>query len=179
MVEKIKLTQEMLDSGKSFGELGFKFEEKPLPYSTLEEAALEFADLAYVIDDLGVVYKNYSYDMERTYVCLKYFSNLDVEGWDKETLWNFVGDMDDFDYHNTNGYRFEDMTNKMFVILSKRVERENSVDYKLVQWLDTLKDIKVDRTNEATEKIISLMDKVNEAEKKPVLTMFAKKDDRS
>ena len=178
MAEKIKLTQEMLDSGKTFSELGFKFEEKLVPYSVLEEAALEFADLAFVIDDLGVVYENYSYGMEWAYVCLKYFSNLDVEDWDKEILWNFVGDMDDFDYHNTNAYRFEDMTHRMYDILAKRVERENSVDYKLGQWLDALKDINDEKTNETTEKLIDLMDRVKDTEVKPVLTMFAKKDDR-
>lgn len=176
MAEKIKLTQEMLDSGKTFIELGFKFEEKLVPYSVLEEAALEFADLAFVIDDLGVVYENYSYGMEWAYICLKYFSNLDVDGWDKEVLWNLVGDMDDFDYHNANAYRFEDMTHRMYDILAKRVERENSVDYKLGQWLDTLKEANDEKTNETAEKLINLMDRVNDAESKPVLTMFAKKE---
>lgn len=175
MAEKIKLTQEMLDSGKTFSEFGFKFEEKPAPYSMLEEAALEFANLAYVIDDLGVVYENYSYDMEWTYVCLKYFSNLDVEDWDKEILWNFVGAMDGFDYHNINCERFKNMVYRMYYILEKRVQRENCLDYKLGRLVDRIKDMDVQQTNEATEKIISLMDKVNEIEKKPALTMFAKK----
>lgn len=176
MAEKIKLTQEMLDSGKTFSELGFKFEEKPVPYSVLEEAALEFSDHAYVIDDLGVVYENYSYDMEWAYVCLKYFSNLDVENWEKETLWNFVGAMDEFDYHNINEDRFKDIVYRMFYILEKRVSRENSADYKLGQWLDALKDINDEKTNETTEKLIDLMDRVKAIESKPVLTMFAKKE---
>ena len=176
MAEKIKLTQEMLDSGKTFSELGYKFEEKPVPYSVLEEAALEFVDLAYVIDDLGVVYENYSYDMEWAYISLKYFSNLDVEDWDKKILWNFVGKMDEFGYHNINCDRFKKMVYRMCYILEKRVERENSADHKLAQWLDRLQDINDEKTNETTEKLISLMDRVKDIESKPVLTMFAKKE---
>ena len=179
MAEKIKLTQEMLDSGKTFSELGFKFEEKPVPYSVLEEAALEFANLAYVIDDLGVVYENYSYDMEWAYVCLKYFSNLDVEDCDKEILWNFVGAMDGFDYHNINCERFKNMVYRMFYILEKRVQRENCLDYKIGLLVDALKNINEEQTNETAEMLVDLMDRVKDTEAKPVLTMFAKKNDRS
>ena len=174
MAEKIKLTQEMLDSGKTFEELGFAFETNPAPYSVLEEASLELLENAYVINDMGFVYKHYRYELEWFYVVLKYFSNLDVEDWGKEVLYDaFYGR---YDYGDINIDRLDDMVYAMYDILRARVERENSLDYKLGKLIDTLSNLQEEETKETAEKLISLMDRVNETEKKPVLTMFAKKD---
>lgn len=175
MAEKCKLTQEMLDGGKSFEALGFELYNSPVPYSVLVDAAFEFADNAFVLDPLGIVYENYSYDLEWCYVCIKYFSNLDIDGWDKETLYNrFAHDIEL--RNNANLIRLQDMVRRMYDILKARVERENSLDYQLGQAIEMLKESNIQESRDATEKIITLMDRVKETEKKPVLTMFAKKE---
>ena len=172
MVEKKQLTKEMLDKG--FNEAGFKVVETPLPYSDVESAALELMNLAVIIDPIGVVYEDYSYDLEYTYIILKYFTDLDTENWDKETLYQFVG-LAFYDIKvNVNIFRFDDMIYRMRKMVEKRTARENSLDYKLGKLVDAYINMNLEEAQNNTEKIIRMINK----EERPELTMFAKKNDR-
>ena len=182
-MEKKKLTQEMLDKidpSLPLEEMGFEFIETLLPYSELEKAAFELVDAVLILDPLGIVYENYSLDLERCYVILKYCTDIDVDGWDKETLYRVFGLCIAMEMwqDNVNINRIEDMYNAMKKIVTRRHETENSLQYKLGLLVDALAAQTEGNAKEMGDRLIDLMAKAKEADEKPsapVLTMFAKK----
>lgn len=173
MVEKKRLTQEMLDKG--FDEVGEFL--PPVPYSVLEEAALEFMNVAFINDKSGVVYANYTYDIEWCYIVLKYLTNIDVEGISKEDLYLFAGVTIEETEDDVNIRRLSLMVYRMEHIITSITERENSLDYKLGMLVDRMIVEREFGSLDGMNKILSFVDKANrEEDDKPVLKMFAKKE---
>lgn len=178
-MEKKRLTQEMIDSGQEFVDLGFVEIQDKLPYSVLEEAARELVDAIIVLDPIGVVYETYRRDIELCFVFLKYLTNLDVSEWDAERLYDFAGS---YVLNSTNAQwdRIKDLYDDMYWVVCRRYERQNSLDYKLGQLVDNLSQQTDTDAKEMGDRLIDLMDKVKAADNKPaapVLTMFAKKEE--
>lgn len=81
-MNKKKLTQEMIDSGKSFDELGFEWVRPG--FKKCEECALEMTAMACVPDEDGVMYESYKLPMIEKFLMAKYFTNIDTDDWDTE-----------------------------------------------------------------------------------------------
>lgn len=177
-MEKKKLTQEMIDSGKGFEELGFTEIQERLPYSVIEEAARELVDNVVVLDPLGVTYETYRRDIELCLVFLKYLTDLDTTEWDAEKLYDAFGSYVD-STNNAQWDRITDLYDDMYWVVRERYDRQNCLDYKLGQLVDALTKQTETDAKEMGDRLIDLMDKVKEADEQapaPVLTMFAKKD---
>ena len=177
-MEKKKLTQEMIDSGKGFEELGFVEIQERLPYSVVEDAARELVDNIVVLDPLGVTYETYRRDIELCFVFLKYLTNLDTTEWDAEKLYDVFGAYVD-GASNAQWNRITDLYDDMYWVVRERYGRQKCLDYKLGLLVDALMKQTDTDAKEMGDRLIDLMDKVKEADEQPpapVLTMFAKKD---
>lgn len=190
-MEKKKLTQEMIDSGKTFDELGFGW-EKFLPYSRCEECAMELASRIIIVDDDGVTYYNYNHEMIESFFKLKYFSNVDTDDWDTE---DGMRALHDFMRKNPNpeintlwnpGWSevWSILTN-LYDAMEAKHKRKSSLDYKLGKIFESVLtggDLvnTLAKSREVSEKMIDMVKVFKDHEEKPktnidTMKMFAKK----
>lgn len=171
-MEKITLTQEMLDNGKSFEELGIQTLDTPLPYSVILDAAYELFDNVVIVDSDNIVYESISKTLEEFYIYAKYFTNINTDGIDKEKLYDLFSRCGQRRVLIRSDFReIAGAYTRMFVIVRERYAYENSLAYKFEQMMDS-------QVNDNTEKLIELLNKVKdvEASEKVVdLSAFSKK----
>lgn len=183
-MEKKKLTLEKLDRldpSASMVDNGFSFIQDHLSYSVLEDAASELIDNVLVLDPLGIVYEHYSFTREWCYIVLKYFTDIDVDGLDKDDLFAWFGQMCDKEqYDNYNIQMLHDVYYRMKNIVEMRYKREHSFDYKMSVFIDNISQQSADGSMEMSDRLLNLIGKVKEADAQtsaPNLTLFARKDD--
>ena len=190
-MEKMKLTQEMIDSGKSFEELGFKWVTF-LPYSDCEECALEMARRMIIVDSDGVVYYNYNQEMIEGFYKLKYFSNIDTDDWDTEdgmkTLYDFLRKNRTQHLTACYGAGWDEVWNivsNLYDAMNSKHVRTSSLSYKIGKMFESIltdEDVvmKLAESREVSEKMIDMLKVFKEHEDSPKgnaipMTMFAKK----
>lgn len=189
-MDKKILTQEMIDSGKSFEELGFEWVAF-LPYSDCEECALEMARRLIIVDPDGVVYYNYNQEMIEGFYKLKYFSNIDTDNWDTDagmkTLYDFL--RKNCTQHVTDcygaGWEYVwDIINNLYDAINRKHVRTSSLSYKIGKMFESIltdEDVikKIAESREISEKMIDMLKIFKEDEETPKNTipmaMFAKK----
>ena len=193
-MEKMKLTQEMIDSGKSFEELGFVWVDF-LPYAECEQCAFELAGRIVIIDPDGVVYYSYNQAMIEAFYKLKYFSNIDTDDWDNEegmrVLYDFMRRNDLFS--SEVGYKVYhagwetvwDILSNLYDAMDSKHTKVSSLSYKIGKMFASVladEDIikKIAESREVSEKMIDMLKIVKESEEAPKkntipMAMFAKK----
>lgn len=189
MVKK-NLTQEMLDSGMSFKDLGFEFVPF-LPYVLCEECATGMISRTVIVDDDDVIYYRHNRDAIENFYFFKYFTSADVDEFDNEEGINALYDFarkDNISCGSTNmylaGWRdVEAISFLLYDAMEKKLERKTSVGKKIEEAIDKLfseEAIKrYSKSPEVSETLIDAFELIKKNEEKTkeqtALSMFAKK----
>lgn len=164
-MEKKKVTIEELYNDT------FEFEkEKNAHWAVNEQAALELAQRAIVVDGNGAVYRSYRYSPILSFVYAKYCTNIDTDELDTEDGQNAIWDYlkrheDDYLY-----YDIEELFLWIYESIRQSQKAKHSVGIVLAKYLDGLADVNsmkgtMRQAEKAGEKMLSVMEKLNEAEK--------------
>ena len=194
MTEKKILTQEMMDSGNNWKELGFDMRQDRLTWEECEECAMELVSRTTVPDDDGVFYWSYRKILEETFYKVKYLTSVDTDNWETDegrvAVVNFAfksGLYDDLgDCFGTGWEIVEDTAFDLFNALKVKHEHTSSPLHKIGKTFESIlgdKDIikSIAESREVSEKMIEMVGIYRDAKEKEKpagglpLNMFAKK----
>ncbi len=164
-MEKKKVTIEELYNDE------FELEkEKDERRAVNEQAAFELAQRTIIVDEYGAVYESYRYFPILSFIYAKYCTNIDTDELDTEDGQNAI-----YDYlirHEIifRGTDIEETYYRIFCGVQESQEAKHSVGVVLAKYLDGLADVDsmkgtMRQAEKAGEKMLSVMEKLNEAEK--------------
>ena len=188
-MEKKLLTNEELESKNRDGLKAYGIEIREfIPFSELFDAGVELSERTTVITENGFTYRSPLYPVILTYILFKYFTNVDVSGYndmDKmEALHDFARKNcsceDTYNFRRSDSQLVEDIAEVVFCIIKER----DSLERKASEVIDFIMEGKASaeefaKNREINEKMIDAISMVASSDKKDeqskVLTMFAKK----
>lgn len=179
MAEKIKVTIEMLEKDPP----AVKF-DTAIPFSVMEDIGIFIATETMILDETGCAYGSWRKPVIELYAYLLYASNLDVSDLDhwegRKALYDAYAEP--FRQFCAENFSMCGIVDDIAFDASHAIrvvhERRNSLEYKLGVLVDLMTVQVKKEESDVGEKLINLLDRVNEADAKeapPVLTMFAKK----
>lgn len=190
-MDKIKLTKEMLESGKSFEEVGIKIIEL-LPYLNCEECAAELVQNTFILDESGVAYEAHTTPLMKEFLAAKYFTNINTDDWDthegRAALYDFFCRvLTPKQLTNccwASGWSLvEEICYHLKEALEKKHEHENSLGYKIGNAFGSILDgdgdiiQRIADSRDISEKMIDMIKVFNDHKKTAPaqMKMFAKK----
>ena len=187
-MDKKRLTQEMIDSGKSFEELGFT-KISFLPYSECVACAREMVTMKAVPDPDGVMYTVFDDLAVEAYLYFKYFTDVDTDDWNTEkgryALTDFYRKNDLREY-SRDWSCIEDIYLNMYDAMEKKHNHTSSLSYKIGKAFESIlgnEDIvrRIAESREINEQMIDILGVYRKAKEKETtadglsMKMFARK----
>lgn len=98
-----------------------------LPYEEKERFAIEWATLTFAVnEETSVVYIAYNQDLVKTFLTVKYYTNIDVSDYDKNDRWHEV-----YDYVLFNG-----LLDDINTVVQKDMDLIQSIYYRMYSVMD-------------------------------------------
>lgn len=160
--------------------------KKWLPYSVMEEMAMELASMALMFDaDVGFACIGHGEKMAKAYLIVKYFTDLDIEGCTPEEVFDYVTAtelLEKIESAVDNAmWRVEDIYYLMCRTLVDKFMKENSVEgllKKTFGFLLTGEDIteSLAKSEGIANRMVEVMDIFQRHEKEQAVLKSTKKD---